>query len=134
MKFLEFNMPDWVMPALGLVVASSAVWWIVLARGLGWMSPDAAAALSAQHVQTAVVAYATPVCVARFERQPNAVAVWKKLRKDKEDWTWADFIRERSGFLAEHGQTLSPDLAEAIASSCATELLKLTSIDGVKLI
>ena len=60
--------------------------------------------------------------------------MWQKLKKDKQDWGWADFIRGQNNLVTDPGQTLSPDLTEAIADSCATELRKLTSIKGVKLI
>jgi hypothetical protein len=134
MKYFEVMMPDWLRPAMLLAVISAALWWVVLARGMGWMSPDSAAVLSAQREKTAVATYATPACVARFERQPGAVAMWQKLKKDKQDWGWADFIRSQKNLVSEPGQTLSSDLTEAIADSCATELRKLTSINGVKLI
>jgi len=130
---LEVTPPTWLQPAaLGVIVGAGA-WWVALAMGLGWMSPDTAAQLSAKQAQAAVVAYATPACVARFARQPNAVATWNKLRKIKEDWTWADFIEKEGGLIAEPNQTLSPDTTAAIASACAAEVLKLKSIGGVKL-
>ena len=130
---LEVTPPDWLQPAALGLIAGAAAWWFVLATGLGWMSPDAATQQSAKQAQAAVVAYATPACVARFARQPNAVAIWKKLAKIKEDWTWADFIEKEGGLIAEPLQQLSPDTTAAIASSCAAAVLKLKSIGGVQL-
>lgn len=130
---MEVTLPDWFQPtALGMI-AGAAVWWIFLAMGLGWMSPDTAAQTSAKVSQAAVVAYATPVCVAKFASRPNAVADWHKLRSIKESYSWADFIEKQDGLIAEPAQKLSPDTSAAIATGCATEVLKLTSIGGVKL-
>lgn len=134
MKFLEPTIPDWVMPALGVALAGAAIWWIVLARALGWMSPDAVAAISSQRAEAAVVAYATPACVSRFEHQANAVGVWQKLNQTKEDWHWGDFISKQPGLIGEPGQTVNPTLASAIATNCASQVQKLTSINGVKLL
>jgi hypothetical protein len=130
---MEVTLPDWFQPtALGMI-ACAAAWWIFLAMVLGWMSPDSAAQASAKDSQAAVVAYATPVCVAKFASQPNAVAVWHKLRSIKESYGWADFIEKENGLIGEPAQKLSPDTSAAIASGCAAEVLKLTSIGGVKL-
>ena len=130
---MEVTFPDWFQPAAFGLIAGAAAWWMVLAMGLGWMSPDSAAQASAKVAQSAVVAYATPVCVARFARQPNAVADWHKLRSIKESYSWADFIEKQSGLITEPSQTLSPDTTAAIANGCATEVLKLKSIGGVAL-
>jgi hypothetical protein len=130
---MEVTLPDWFQPAMIGLVAGAAVWWIVLAMGLGWMSPDTAAQQSVKQAQAAVVAYATPLCVARFQSQPNAVAVWNRLHQVKEEWSWADFIEKENGLIAQPAQPLSSDTTAAIASGCATEVLKLKSIGGVKL-
>ena len=130
---MEVTLPDWAQPLLIGVVAGAAVWWVVLAMGLGWMSPDTASQASAKQAQAAVVAYATPVCVARFAAQPNAVATWNRLRKIKEEWSWADFIEKENGLIAQPAQQLNADTTAAIASGCAAEVLKLKSIGGVKL-
>jgi hypothetical protein len=130
---LEFQIPNWLMPAFGVLIAGAAGWWVFLAMGLGWMSPESAAQMSVQKSRAAVVAFATPACVARFERQPNAVATWNKLKSSKQEWSWADFIRKENSLIAEPGQKLSLEVADAIATACATELLKLKSIGGVKL-
>jgi hypothetical protein len=130
---MEVTLPDWFQPAALGLIAGAALWWIALAMGLGWMSPDSASQLSAKQAQAAVVAFATPACVARFQRQPNAVGIWNKLHKIKEDWSWADFIEKQGGLIAEPTQTLNPDTTNAIASACAAEVLKLKSIGGVNL-
>ncbi len=128
----SFEVPVWIKPALWGSAVGAVVWWIVLSSGFGWVSAGTAKQMSAQKTQDAVVAYATPACVARFERQPNAVAAWKTLNKT-EEWGRSEVI-EKGGWIAEPGQKLdSTDIAGTIARNCATQLIELKTLGGVKL-
>ncbi len=84
-----------------------------------------------QKAQDAVVAYATPVCVARFEQQPNAVAAWQTLKKT-EDWNRGDTI-VKDGLVAEPDQKLDDNIANAVASNCAEKIMELKTLAGVQL-
>jgi len=95
------------------------------------MSAGNAAKMSSQKAQDAVVAYATPVCVARFEQQPNAVAAWQTLKKT-EDWNRGDTI-VKDGLVAEPNQKLDDGIANAVASNCAEKIMALKTIAGVQL-
>jgi hypothetical protein len=87
--------------------------------------------MSTQKTRDAVVAYAAPACVARFEREPNAAATWQMLKKTHE-WEQSDLV-VKDGWVAEPGQKLDSDTANAIADACATKILALKTLDGVKL-
>jgi hypothetical protein len=125
-------MPSWIKPALWGVVAGAIAWWIVLGAGLGWVSPTTAQKMASDKVQAAVVAVASPYCVSRFEQQANAVASWQALKKSASDYTQDDFIK-KGGWAMLPGAKLDSDVADAIASACATNLLSLKEINGVKL-
>ncbi len=128
---MSMKMPSWTEPAIYAVLGGAAGWWLILMFGFGWMSAGAAAKMSTQKAHDAVVAYATPACVARFERQPNAVAAWETLKKTDE-WSRGDLV-VKDGWVAEPSQKLDSDTANAVASTCATKILALKTLAGVQL-
>lgn len=128
---MSMKMPSWTEPVVWALVIGAVGWWLILAYAFGWMSAGAAAKMSTQKARDAVVAYATPVCMARFERQPNAVSAWQTLKKTDE-WNQGDLV-VKDGWVAEPGQKLDPDTANAIANTCATKILALKTLGGVKL-
>ncbi|MDP2655408.1 MAG: hypothetical protein Q8P17_02550 [bacterium] len=131
-KSKSFKLPVWVEPSLWGVVVGAAVCWVTLSSGFGWMSEGTAKKMAVQQTQEAVVAYATPACVARFEKQPNAVDAWKVLKKT-DSWSQGDVIK-KGGWVTEPGQKLdSVDIADTIARNCATQLVELKTLGGVKL-
>ncbi len=123
--------PVWTEPASWAFAAGAAVWWIVLSSGFGWMSEGTAVQMAARQTQTAVVVYATPACVARFGRQPNAVVAWEALNKI-ERWDRSDVIK-KGGWVAEPNQKLESDIASMIAADCAEKIAELKTLAGVKL-
>ena len=128
---MSMKMPGWTEPAIYGVLGGAVGWWLILALGFGWMSAGAAAKMSTQKAQDAVVAYATPACVARFERQPNAVAAWETFKKTDE-WSRGDLV-VKDGWVAEPSQKLDFNTANAVASTCATKILALKTLAGVQL-
>ncbi len=126
------KIPSWIKPAFWGLVVGAIAWWIVLAAALGWVSPTTATKMADNQVQTALVAFASPLCVSRFERQANAVSSWQALKKSAADYGQDDFIK-KGGWSALPSQKIDSDTANAIASSCATTLLSLKEINGVKL-
>ena len=127
----SFKIPAWLEPGLYGIGIGAIAWWIVLSLVFGWMSAGTAAKTSAEKVQVAVVAYATPACVARFEKQPDAAAAWNTLNKT-DTWKRNEMITN-AGWVAEPGQKLDPDIVNAIAESCTTKILALASLGGKKL-
>jgi hypothetical protein len=128
---MSIKLPDWMRPAAWGVAAGALGWWLILASGFGWVSASGATKMATQQAQDAVVAYATPACVARFERQPNAAAAWQGLQK-ADSWNRNDLV-VKDGWVGEPSQKLDSDIANAIADSCATQILALKTLNGVKL-
>lgn len=125
------QVPVWVKPAFWGVAMGAVGWWMILAFAFHWVSAGAAARMVTQKTQEAVVAYATPVCVARFEQQKNPVAAWNDLKKT-EEWSRGDLI-VKDGWIAEPNQKVDTETANAIADSCAARLMALQTLNGAKL-
>ena len=128
---MSMKFPVWTGPAAWGVAAGAIGWWLILASGFGWMSAGAATKMATQKAQDAVVAYATPACLARFEREPNAAIAWRGLQKT-DSWSRNDLV-VKDGWVGEPSQKLDSDTANAIADSCATQILSLKTLNGVKL-
>ena len=128
---MKRGIPTWVKPSFWGVIFGAVAWWAILAWQFGWVSGGVAAQRAAEEAQRAVVAYATPACVARFERQPDAPAAWQKL-KGTNSWKQDDAVRD-GGWVGLPDQKLDPNLADAIAGACAPKILALTEIGGTKL-
>jgi hypothetical protein len=126
------GIPSWVKPGIWGVVLGALAWWGVLSWGLGWVSAGTAKQLADNQTQAAVVAAASPYCVARFEQQPNAVASWQALKKSAADYDQSDYI-EKGGWAALPNQKPDSDMTAAVADACATQLLALKQLDGVTL-
>jgi len=125
------KIPGWMAPGFWGIVIGALGGWLILASGFGWMSASAATKMAARKAQDAVVAYATPACVARFERQPNAAAAWAELKKT-DDWNRSGVV-VKDGWAAEPSQKLDSDTANAVAGACAEKIVALTTLGGVKL-
>lgn len=128
---MQLKVPLWVKPAFWGVVVGAVAWWVLLAWQFGWVSAGTAAHMASEAEQKAVVAYAVPACIARFERQPDAATAWKTL-KGTDTWSQSDAVR-KAGWVGLPDQKLDSDLADAIASSCTPKILALTEINGTKL-
>lgn len=124
--------PSWVKPGIWGIVIGAVAWWAVLFWGFGWMSAGSAKQLADNQTQTAVVASATPYCVARFERQPNPVASWQALKKSESDYDQSDYIK-KGGWATVPDQKPDSAITSAVADACATQLLALKELNGVKL-
>jgi hypothetical protein len=129
---MRIEIPVWIKPAFWGVVCGALAWWAVLVWGLGWVSPSSANATAQQQTQAAVVAAVSPYCVSRFEQQPDAAAVWKKLSTSAANYNQDDFL-VKGGWTALPGSKMDSDTANAVADNCATKLLALKELGGVKL-
>lgn len=126
------SIPAWVKPGAWGVVIGAFAWWAVLAFGFGWVSPGTARQRAENETQAAVVAAAAPDCVARFEHQANAVSSWKALQKSAADYDQNTYL-EKGGWVVLPKQGPAAGMDDAVADSCATQLLALKQLDGVKL-
>lgn len=126
------KIPSWIKPGAWGVAVGALAWWAVLAWGFGWVSAGSAKELAQNQTQAAVVATASPYCVARFERQANAVASWKALEKSAADYDQNSYL-EKGGWVLLPKQNPDDNMTDAVADACATKLLALKRLDGVKL-
>jgi hypothetical protein len=126
------TIPVWLKPGLLGVAIGALAWWAILASGLGWVSAGTAKQMANSETQSAVVASIAAYCVSRFEQQTNAVASWRALKKAADNYNQDAFI-QKGGWILLPGQKLNADTASAVADACATKLLALNQIDGVKL-
>ncbi len=126
------QIPSWVRPGIWGLICGAVLAWGILAWGLGWVSPRAASAMAQQQSESAVVAAVSPYCVSRFEQQSNAVAAWKKLNTSADNYNQDEFL-VKGNWAALPGSRMDADLANAIADKCASSLLALKELDGVKL-
>jgi hypothetical protein len=126
------SIPPWVKPGFWGLVLGAFAWWGVLAWGLGWMSPATARQMADDQIQNAVIAVASPYCTERFEQQANAVTSWQALKKSADNYDQSSFI-EKGGWVDLPKAKPVSDLADAVANACATQLLALKQINGVKL-
>jgi hypothetical protein len=124
--------PSWVKPGIWGIVIGAVAWWGVLSWGFGWMSAGSAKQLADNQTQTAVVASATPYCVTRFEQQVNPVASWQALKKSEADYDQGDYIK-KGGWATVPDQKPDSETTSAVAVACATQLLALKELNGVKL-
>jgi hypothetical protein len=123
---MKISIPTWVKPAFWGVILGALAWWAILAWQFGWVSGGAADRMAEAQAQNAVVAYATPACVARFKQQPDAAVAWQKL-KGTDSWKQDDAVRD-GGWIGLPDQKLDPELATAIAEACTPKILALTDI------
>jgi hypothetical protein len=126
------KVPSWVKPGIWGVIVGALAWWAVLGYGFGWESAATAKERADDQTQTAVVAVATPDCVARFEKQANAVASWRALKKSADNYDQSDFM-EKGGWVVLPKQTPDSDYTGAVADACASQLLALKQLNGTKL-
>ena len=126
------KIPSWVKPGIWGVVVDALAWWAVLGWGFGWISAQTAKQLADDETRTQVIAVASPYCVTRFEQQANAVASWQALKKSADDYDQDEFVKKGGWVVLPNTNGLS-DLNDAVADSCASDLLALKQLNGVAL-
>ncbi|HUB96841.1 MAG TPA: hypothetical protein VL993_13045 [Stellaceae bacterium] len=126
------TVPSWVKPGFWGLVIGAFAWWGVLVWGFGWMNPATARQMADDQTQDAVVAVASPYCTSRFEQQANAVTSWQALKKAADNFDQDNYI-EKGGYLDLPKTKPMSELADAVASDCARQLLALKQIGGVTL-
>jgi hypothetical protein len=89
---------------------------------LGWTLDSTARKVAEDQANSAVVAALSPICVARFMRQPDAPGKLVKFR-ETDSWKQRELV-ENGGWATMAGST-SPN--PSVASACAEELAKAGS-------
>jgi hypothetical protein len=104
------------------VLIGAALTMIVGFSWLGWTLDSTARKMARDQADSAVVAALTPICVARFMKQPDAPAKLVSLRQT-DSWKQREFVE--SGGWATMAGSDSPN--SSVASACAEELTKAKS-------
>ena len=113
------RVPQWVKPGVwGAVIGAVAImiigfsWW-------GWTLSSTAEQMATERANTAVVALLTPICVASFMKQPDALAKLTEFQQTAA-WRQTEFV-ERGGWATVAGSTSAHS---AVARACAEQLVK----------
>jgi hypothetical protein len=112
--------PTWFSPAAwGAVTGAVAISILGFAQ-FGWVTGGSAERMAQQRAEIALVNGLVPVCVDRFQHQPEAAARMAQLRQVS-TWDRRQFV-ERGGWATMPGST-SPN--SPLASACADRLIAL---------
>ena len=111
-----------VKPAVWGAVAGAIALAVVGFSQLGWILGSTAAKMATQRAETAVVAALAPICVERFQQQPDAAAKLVAFNKVSSSWDRRSLI-EKGGWATMPGSS-TPN--SAVASVCAEKLGSLT--------
>jgi hypothetical protein len=109
----------WLKPAVGGAVIGAVVVMILGFSWLGWTLGSTAERIAEQRAESAVIAALTPMCVAKFNQQPNATAKLAEFQKIN-SWEQAAFV-EKGGWATMPGSS-GPN--SAVARACAEALLR----------
>lgn len=112
----------WLKPAVWGAVIGAVFTMIVGFSWMGWVLGGTAERLALERSNAAVVLALTPSCVARFMREPDAVAKLKELQTI-DSWKQREFV-EAGGWATPSGDT-APN--SDVANACAEQLVKAKS-------
>jgi hypothetical protein len=113
------RVPQWFKPAFWGVVIGAVGIMIVGFSWWGWTTGSTAQSMARDRADSAVVAVLTPLCVASFMQQPDAVMKLAEFRKTS-SWSQSGFI-EKGGWATMNGSS-TPN--SAVARACADALMK----------
>ncbi len=91
-------------------IAGAIAWWIVLASGLGWISPTTASQQTSDAVQAKVDKVLAPFCADRFMANKAALA---KFTKASEDYDRNEVVQKTIGKIG------STKVDYQLSESCA---------------
>jgi hypothetical protein len=111
-----------IKPAVWGAVVGAVAMAIVGFWALGWTLGSSAERMATDRANIAVVNALTPVCVARFEAQADAVARLTEFKKISMSWDRQSFI-EKGGWATTPGSA-APN--SDVATACAEQLGKAT--------
>ena len=117
------NRPEWTTgPWLGPRLQGAGIGIAVLAilgfTQFGWVTGSTAQKMAKDQSDAAVVKVLTPICIERFQKQPNAEAQLTALRNTTSSWSQRDLV-EKSGFATLDG---APYANSSLAEACAQGL------------
>ena len=110
-----------IKPAIWGAVGGAVIIMIVGFWGFGWVLPGKAEVMAQARAEAATVSALSPICVAKFQAQPDAPAKLAELKKAS-SWERGSLI-EKGGWAATPGTGTTNS---AVASACAETLGKAT--------
>jgi hypothetical protein len=113
------QVPQWVKPGVWGAVIGAVAMMIIGFSWWGWTLRSTAEQMATERTNTAVVALFTPMCVASFMKQPDAMAKLAELQQTAA-WRQTEFV-EKGGWATAAGST-SPH--SAVARACAEQLVR----------
>jgi hypothetical protein len=114
------NIPSQTKPALWGAVGGAVALAIIGFTWGGWMTTGSAAKMANKQTETAVVAVLAPICVERFQQEPDSAGKLAAL-KETASYKQADII-EQGGWATMVG---SEKPAPGTARACANLLNSL---------
>jgi hypothetical protein len=109
------KIPEATKPALWGAVAGAVALAIVGFTWGGWMTGGSAVEMASKQAETAVVAVLAPICVERFQQDPNSAEKLAAL-KETTSYKQADFIEEGGWATMAGSEEPSPGTARACAN------------------
>jgi hypothetical protein len=110
-----------IKPAVWGAFGGAVIMTIVGFWGLGWVLASKAEVMAQTRAEAATVAALAPICVAKFEAQPDVATKLAELKKAS---TW-----ERGTLIEKGGWAMTPgtnSTNSAVANACAEKLGKAT--------
>lgn len=115
------NIPVETKPALWGAVGGAIVLAIVGFSWGGWVTSSKAETAASIRVDAALVEALTPVCVAKFRRDPAVDTNLEALKK-VDSWSQGDFVEKGGWAMVADSKATVP--ASSVARACADALTK----------
>src|SRR5712691_9487607 len=110
---------QWVKPGVWGAVIGAVAMMIIGFSWWGWTLSSTAEQMATERTNTAVVALLTPICVASFMKQPDAMAKLTEFQQTAA-WRQTEFV-EKGGWATASGSTTPHS---AVARACADQLVR----------
>ncbi len=113
------RVPQSVKPGVWGAVIGAVVIMIIGFSWWGWTLSSTAEQMATERANTAVVALLTPICVASFMKQPDAMTKLTEFQQTA-SWRQTEFV-EKGGWATAAGSTTP---LSVVAKACAEQLVK----------
>ena len=113
------QVPQCVKPGVWGAVIGAVAMMIIGFSWWGWTLSSTAEQMATERANTAVVALLTPICVASFMKQPDALAKLTEFQQTA-SWRQTEFV-EKGGWATASGSTTPHS---AVARACADQLVR----------
>ena len=115
----EWTTGPWLVPRLQGAAIGIAVLAILGFSQFGWVTGGTAQKMAKDQSDAAVVKVLTPICVERFQKQPDAEARLTALRNASSSWSQRELL-EKTGFATLDGAQYANS---SLATACVQGLI-----------